>query len=80
MDFHSHDIPLPSKSSIILLASFGFFRILSHITKEDWQIWVSIAVGVCALISYGYKFIKWIKSNNAHHDTTKNHHRGEKPE
>lgn len=65
MDFNhdhiQHSFPLPRSwsSAFVLLAIT--FTYMSHLTHDDVNKWLATFAALCALTSYGYKFICYMK-------------------
>jgi hypothetical protein len=56
----NHEIPMPSRLSLLFVGLTTLTGYLQHLTHDDIAFYLTCTTGSCALISYGYRFIKWL--------------------
>lgn len=63
-DFHQNNITTDDKVDFLMIGITAGFAVISHLTAAQWSTIITIALGICGLINYGYKFFRFLKSLN----------------
>lgn len=56
---HLENMPLPKPISLLLVAGTGFFTYLHKLNHDDITFYLSSVTAICAILSYGIRFVKW---------------------
>jgi len=65
MNIHDlFNIPLPKKHNILFVCGTATGGYINHFSHDDISFFFTVLLGCFGIISYSYKFIKWIFNNN----------------